>query len=40
MDLGEEDLVMKTAYLNDGIAKDYSGATVVGLIATMALLWN
>eukprot|EP00984_Skeletonema_dohrnii_P000203 scaffold63_cov120-Skeletonema_dohrnii-CCMP3373.AAC.3 len=26
--------------LNDGIAKDYIGATYIGIITTMALLWN
>jgi len=26
--------------LNDGIAKDYNGATYIGIITTMALLWN
>jgi len=26
--------------LNEGIAKDYTGATYIGIITTMAVLWN
>jgi len=40
MDFEAEEIVLTKNLLNDGTAKDYSGATYIGTIAALALLWN